>query len=220
MTKKARKPASHPENQQETPVEDEATDAPAATASSSDAESASVSAASLAANQAAAVDEKPALKQALEKELEAALNKARENWDLLLRARAELENLRKRAQRDIENAHKYGLEKIANELLIVRDSMELGLGAAQENADVQSLREGAELTLKMLVQVMEKFGIQQMDPAGQKFNPELHQAMTAQESSELEPNTVMTVMQKGYTLNDRLLRPALVTVSKAPAASE
>jgi molecular chaperone GrpE len=153
----------------------------------------------------------------LEAQLEAAQKKAEENWELVLRTQADMENLRKRTSRDIENAHKYGLEKIANELLAVRDSMELGLGAAQEDVDVKSLREGAELTLKMLVQVMEKFGIKQVDPEKQKFNPDLHQAMTMQESDELEPNTVIAVMQKGYTLNERLLRPALVTVSKAPA---
>ncbi|MBN1377611.1 MAG: nucleotide exchange factor GrpE [Gammaproteobacteria bacterium] len=158
--------------------------------------------------------------QALQEQLELAQQKAEENWDLLLRARADLENLRKRSQRDIESAHKYGLEKIANELLAVRDSMELGLSVALESTDVKSLHEGAELTLKMLAQVMERFGIQQVNPEKQKFNPELHQAMTLQESAELEPNTVVTVIQKGYTLNDRLLRPALVTVSKAPAVSE
>ena len=156
----------------------------------------------------------------LQEQLDAANKKAEENWDQLLRTRAEMENLQKRAQRDIENAHKYGLEKIANELLGVRDSMELGLGAAQENTDVESLREGAELTLKMLTQLMEKFGIKEVSPENQRFNPELHQAMTMQESEQLEPNTVIAVMQKGYTLNDRLLRPALVTVSKVPDTSK
>lgn len=154
--------------------------------------------------------------ESLQARLEEALAKADENWQLALRTKAELENLEKRAQRDIENAHKFGLEKLATELLGVRDSMELGLNAAQESDNVESLREGVELTLKMLVQTMEKFGIEEINPEHERFNPELHQAMSTQESSKLEPNTVVSVMQKGYTLNGRLLRPALVTVAKTP----
>lgn len=155
----------------------------------------------------------------LEEQLEAAQRKAQENWELALRAQAELENLRKRTHRDIENAHKYALEKLATELLGVRDSMELGLSAAQENTDIAGIREGIELTLKMLAQVMEKFDIREVNPVREKFNPELHQAMAMQETDNIEPNNVISVMQKGYTLKDRLLRPALVTVSKTPAAS-
>lgn len=151
----------------------------------------------------------------LEEQLKAAQQKAQENWELALRTQAELENLRKRTSRDIENAHKYALEKLATELLGVRDSMELGLSAAQESTDITSIREGVELTLKLLTQVMEKFDIREVSPEGQKFNPELHQAMAMQETDKLEPNNVISVMQKGYTLKDRLLRPALVTVSKA-----
>jgi molecular chaperone GrpE len=154
----------------------------------------------------------------LEEQLEAAQKKAQENWELALRAQAELENLRKRTYRDIENAHKYALEKLATELLGVRDSMELGLSAAQESTDIAGLREGMALTLKMLTQVMEKFDIREINPDGEKFNPELHQAMAMQETDKLEPNNVISVMQKGYVLKDRLLRPALVTVSKAPTA--
>lgn len=156
----------------------------------------------------------------LEEQLKAAQQKAQENWELALRAQAELENLRKRTHRDIENAHKYALEKLASELLAVRDSMELGLSAAQESTDIAGIREGVKLTLKMLAQVMEKFDIREVDPEGQKFNPELHQAMAMQETDKLEPNNVISVMQKGYTLKDRLLRPALVTVSKAPSGGE
>lgn len=152
----------------------------------------------------------------LEEQLKAAQQKAQENWELALRVQAELENLRKRTSRDIENAHKYALEKLAAELLGVRDSMELGLSAAQESTDITSIREGVELTLKLLTQVMEKFDIREISPEGQKFNPELHQAMAMQETDKLEPNNVISVMQKGYILKDRLLRPALVTVSKAP----
>lgn len=155
----------------------------------------------------------------LEEQLDAAQRKARENWELALRAQAELENLRKRTHRDIENAHKYALEKLATELLGVRDSMELGLSAAQENTDIAGIREGIELTLKMLIQVMEKFDIREVNPVRERFNPELHQAMAMQETDNIEPNNVISVMQKGYTLKDRLLRPALVTVSKTPTAS-
>jgi molecular chaperone GrpE len=127
-----------------------------------------------------------------------------------------MENLRKRSKRDIENAHKYAIEKFVTELLPVKDSLELGLGHAIDQTSVEKLHEGMDLTLKMLVKVMEKFNIEEVDPQGEPFNPELHQAMTIQQSSELEPNTIATVMQKGYTLNGRLLRPAMVIVSKRP----
>lgn len=153
---------------------------------------------------------------ALGRELEAVRQKAEDNWQLFLRTKAELENLRKRTQRDVENAHKYGLEKIASELLAVRDSMELGLNTTREGVDLAGLKEGLSLTLKMLVQLMEKFSITEINPEHEKFDPGLHQAITTQESNKLEPNTVISVLQKGYRLQDRLLRPALVTVAKAP----
>ncbi|EHQ52414.1 MULTISPECIES: nucleotide exchange factor GrpE [Ectothiorhodospira] len=155
---------------------------------------------------------------ALLKQLEDAQKQAQDHWDKLVRAQAELENLRKRMSRDVENAHKYALERFAGELLPVKDSLEMGLDAARGEADLNKIREGTELTLKMLEQVMAKQGIEVVDPAGQRFDPERHQAMSMQENAELEPNTVMTVLQKGYALNDRLLRPAMVIVSKAPAA--
>lgn len=157
--------------------------------------------------------------QELEQELAEARQKAEENWNQFLRARAELENSRRRAERELEQAHKFGLEKFASELLGVRDSLEMGLAAASDpQADVAKLREGTELTLRMLAQVMEKFGIVQIDPQGQKFDPSKHEAMAAQETADQEPNTVLQVVQKGYALNDRLLRPAMVVVSKAGAA--
>ena len=157
----------------------------------------------------------------LQADLDAAHAQMAEHRDQVLRARAELENARKRNQRDIEKARKYALEEIAAALLEVRDSMELGLNAAQqESADVASLREGMGLTLKLLQQLMDKFHIQPIDPVQQAFNPELHQALTMQESDKLAPNTVISVMQKGYQLKDRLLRPALVTVSKAPQKTD
>lgn len=148
--------------------------------------------------------------------LEDARNKADEHFEMLARAKAELENLRKRHERDLENAHKFALERFVNELVPVRDSLELGHNAAQdEGADVAKLREGTELTLRLLSSAMEKFNVEQIDPEGQPFNPELHQAMSMQPREDLEPNTVVTVIQKGYTLNGRLVRPAMVIVSQA-----
>jgi len=152
--------------------------------------------------------------------LEDARNKADDNWNQLIRAKAEMDNLRKRTQRDLENAHKFAIEKFSQDLLQVWDSLELGHQAAQaENAKVDGLREGTELTLKLLGTVMQKNGIQQIDPMGEPFNPEFHQAMSMQEREDVEPNTVVAVVQKGYTLNSRLMRPAMVMVSKAPSAS-
>lgn len=149
-------------------------------------------------------------------ELEAARAKADENWDLLLRARAEIENLRRRQAMELEKAHKYALDGFVRELLQVRDSLELGQSAAQgADPDLGKLREGTELTLKLLNDVMAKFGVESVEPLGQAFNPELHQAMTMQSRPDLPPNTVVAVLQKGYTLNGRLVRPALVMVSSA-----
>jgi molecular chaperone GrpE len=127
--------------------------------------------------------------------------------------------VRKRAEREAIAARKYGVEKLASELLAVRDSLELGLAAAaDDNAEIKAVVEGMELTLKMLSDVMGKYGVTLVDPLGEVFNPDFHEAMTAQESTEHAPNTVMQVLQKGYRLQDRLLRPALVVVAKAPAA--
>lgn len=152
--------------------------------------------------------------------LEEAHAKAEENWEKVVRVQAELENSQRRAQRDVENAHKFGLEKFAQELLPVKDSLEMGLAAAEgsDHEVADKLREGTELTLKMFTSAMEKFGIKEVDPQGEPFNPDWHQAMTMQESAEHEPNTVIAVMQKGYILNERLLRPAMVVVSKASEA--
>ena len=132
----------------------------------------------------------------------------------LLRTRAEAENVRKRAQRDVENAHKYGQERLVGEMLPVKDSLELGLSAAQTSGDATSIREGLELTLKMFDAALEKAGVTELNPVGEKFDPEWHQAMSMQ-VSDAEPGSVLTVMQKGYRLNDRLVRPAMVIVAKA-----
>ncbi len=152
--------------------------------------------------------------------LEDARSKADEHWNNLVRARAEIENLRKRHERDLENAHKYALERFVSELLAVRDSMELGLSAArEEGADIEKLMEGTELTLKLFSDVMERFNVVQINPEGEPFNPELHQAMATQPRDDLPPNTVVSVVQKGYTLNGRLVRPAMVMVSQAVAGN-
>jgi molecular chaperone GrpE len=137
-----------------------------------------------------------------------------------MRAKAELDNLRKRSQRDLENAHKFAVDKFSQDMLQVWDSLELGHQAAMdENTDVAKLKEGTELTLKLLVSVMEKNGIQQINPEGESFNPEYHQAMAMQERDDVDPNTVVAVVQKGYLLNGRLMRPAMVMVSKAPSVT-
>ena len=148
--------------------------------------------------------------------LSQARSKADEHYEQMVRAHAELENLKKRHTRDLENAHKFALEKFVAELLGVWDSLELGHNAAQdESANVEKLREGTALTLKMLGDVMTKFGVEQVDPLDQPFDPEFHQAMSMQPRSDVPPNTVVTVVQKGYTLNGRLVRPAMVMVSQA-----
>lgn len=162
------------------------------------------------------LEEELALNKAEEdlvEQIKTAQEKAEENWELLLRTKAEMENLRRRTQKDLENAHKYGIEKFVSELLPIMDSMDLGLAA--EDASAESLREGLELTIKMVQQMFEKFNITQVNPEGEKFDPELHQAMSMQPTDEVEPNTVIAVMQKGYLLNGRLVRPAMVMVSKA-----
>ncbi|MBA3582095.1 MAG: nucleotide exchange factor GrpE [Gammaproteobacteria bacterium] len=153
----------------------------------------------------------------LQEQLAAAQQKIAEQWDQGLRARAELDNAQKRAQRDLENAHKYSIEKMALDILSVRDSLELGLAAADKSNDIATLREGVDLTLKQLAQAMERYQIKVLDPINEKFNPDWHQAMSMQESAEQPANTIIQVLQKGYRLHERLLRPALVVIAKAPA---
>lgn len=167
-------------------------------------------------NPAADTGEEPGADEddGLQQELEVAQRQARENEDKMLRTQAEMENLRKRTARDVENAHKFALEKFVNELLPVLDSLELGLDAANSAGDTDSLREGMELTLKKFRDVLEKFGVTVIDPRGEKFNPERHEAMSMQELEGAKSNTVVSVMQKGYELNGRLVRPAMVIVAK------
>ncbi|MDH3325991.1 MAG: nucleotide exchange factor GrpE [Gammaproteobacteria bacterium] len=156
-----------------------------------------------------------ALKEALGK----AEQKAAENYDLALRTKAEAENTRRRQETALSNAKKFSVEKFAQDLLPILDSMEMGLGAALEGAnDVAKFREGSEIAIKMFQTALEKVGAVQVDPQGEKFNPELHQAMSMVENVELAPNTVMNVIQRGYTLHGRLMRPAMVIVSKGGPA--
>ncbi|MBF7979084.1 MULTISPECIES: nucleotide exchange factor GrpE [Rahnella] len=152
-------------------------------------------------------------------ELEAQLKEVQQRErDSLLRAKAEVENIRRRTELDIEKAHKFALEKFSGELLPVIDNLERALDLADKsNSELAGLIEGVELTLKSLLDAVRKFGMEVVSDIHVPFNPEQHQAMTMMESDELEPNHVMMVMQKGYMLNGRLLRPAMVAVSKAKA---
>lgn len=171
-----------------------------------------------------AAGDQPVEKAELERlrtELAEARAKAEEHWNAYLRALAELENVRKRAEREVEQAQKFALERFATELLAVKDSLEMGLAALGETTGddaVGKLREGKALTLRILKQAFERFGISEIDPAGQPFDPERHEAMMTQPSAEAAPGTVLSVVQKGYLLNGRLLRPARVVVAR-PAGS-
>lgn len=151
----------------------------------------------------------------LEQLLKEAELRATEHHDAWLRAKAEADNIRKRAQSDIANAHKYAIEKFSSELLAVMDSLEAALTV--ENATLENFKNGVELTHKQLVAVFEKFNIKVINPVGEKFDPHLHQAMCMVES-ELAPNTVTQVLQRGYLLHDRVIRPAMVAVAKAKDA--
>ncbi|ORU90038.1 MAG: nucleotide exchange factor GrpE [Cycloclasticus sp. symbiont of Poecilosclerida sp. M] len=154
----------------------------------------------------------------VEIKLEAEKKRADENWEKVLLAKAELENVRRRTQNDITKAHQFAIEKIAKELILVVDSFEIGLEAARKvDGDTTSIKEGMELTYKQLMTTLTKSGIAQINPEGEAFDPELHQAMSMLPSDEHEANSVMQVFQKGFSLNGRLLRPAMVIVSQAPA---
>jgi molecular chaperone GrpE len=142
--------------------------------------------------------------------------KADDNWDKYVRAAAELENVRKRAARDVEHAHKFGIERFAGDLLAVCDSLEMALVAEGESS-VESLKAGSEATLKLLQSTLQRFGVEALDPHGEPFDPTIHEAMTMQPSADVEPGSVVTVFQKGYALNGRLLRPARVVVASEPA---
>ncbi len=165
-----------------------------------------------AENQRAAEGTEQELAPALEESLKKAERAAQEHHEAWLRAKAEADNIRKRAQTEIASAHKFALENFASELLAVKDSLEAAL--ATESATVESMKAGVELTLKQLATVFDRFHITEVNPLGQKFDPHRHQAISTQES-DAEPNTVVQVLQKGYLLHERVIRPALVVVAKA-----
>lgn len=154
---------------------------------------------------------------ALEEEIARLTAKISEQSDSVLRAQAEMQNVRRRAERDVENARKFALEKFTADLLPILDSLERALEAADQldNSVVKAMRDGVELTLKMFLDTMTKYGVQQLNPVGEPFNPEFHEAMSMVPNAELPPNSVMAVMQRGYTLNGRLIRPAMVVVTRA-----
>ena len=173
--------------------------------------------ASVADEQDAPEGEQPADEMSLlQEQLEAAEAAAGMARDELLRVQAEMQNLRRRTEQDIEKAHKFGQEKFSTELLAVMDNLERSAAAAEASEDeaVQAIKEGVELTLKGFMDCFKRFNIEAVDPLGEPFDPQLHQAMSIQESPDAEPNSVIAVMQKGYTLHGRVIRPAMVMVSK------
>jgi molecular chaperone GrpE len=164
--------------------------------------------------------EQPSVEE-LQQRLETAEAALKEANDKMLRSMADAENIRRRASLDVENAHKFGVEKIARELLNVVDSLESGLEAVTEpdQVQIQHLREGMQLTHKLLLDILSQFQIKQINPLGEVFDPKLHEALTTQPSADADPNTVLVVVQKGYLIHDRVLRPARVVVAKMPEAA-
>ena len=156
--------------------------------------------------------------QLLEEKLTLAEEQAHEHWDKLTRAMAEMDNIRRRTEREVSNAHRYGLEKFITALLPVVDSLEQAEQLALNQGDT-AMHEGMELTMKLLLGVLEKADVTQLNPVGEVFNPQAHEAMAMQPSEDVEPNTVLTVFQKGYSLNDRVIRPARVIVSKSKTSN-
>jgi molecular chaperone GrpE len=164
--------------------------------------------------QAPSAENSPAADADVQKELQTLREKAEGYYDAWLRAKAEMENMRRRLELEMENTRKFAIERFASDLLAVKDSLEAALAA--ENQTVQGFREGVEITLKQLLGVFQHFGVQELFPMGEKFDPNVHQAIGVHPTAEKEANTVHHVLQKGYLLNERLLRPALVMVT-APA---
>jgi molecular chaperone GrpE len=164
--------------------------------------------------EAASADELIEQIEALQKRLDQSEKSEQESKDQYLRAHAEMENIRRRSERDVTNARKFALERFAQDLLPVVDSMEKATEVESDNPEVISMCEGVEMTMKMFVDTVSKFGLKQIDPMGEKFDPNLHEAMVMQPNPDAEPNTVMAVFQKGYELNGRVIRPARVVVSQ------
>jgi len=154
--------------------------------------------------------------QLMDKALSKAEQELATHRDAMLRMQAEMENLRKRLVRDLEKSRKFALERIMKDILQVRDSLELGLETDSESATAEQLREGQALTFRMLNKILQDHDLELIDPAGEAFNPEFHQAMTVMPSEEFEENSVIEVLQKGFKLHDRLIRPAMVVVSRKP----
>ncbi|KGK00690.1 MULTISPECIES: nucleotide exchange factor GrpE [Pseudoalteromonas] len=181
---------------------------------------ADVEAAVEAAEQHAEQEQRPEAEIAmLYAELEAAKQTIADQKDSVVRAAADVDNMRRRAAQDVEKAHKFALEKFANELLPVIDNLERAIEFSdKENETLKPLLEGIDMTVKSFNDAVAKFGVEIVNPQGEQFNPDFHQAMSIQPSNDVTPNTVLAVMQKGYTLNGRLLRPAMVMVSKAADA--
>ncbi|MFT4608188.1 MAG: molecular chaperone GrpE [Urechidicola sp.] len=153
--------------------------------------------------------------ESIERQLERTQLTVKDYWDQIMRLKAEMENNRKRAIRDVENAHKFALKNFTEALLPVIDSMDMAQqAAAAENASLESIVEGANMTATIFVQVLEKHGLKRLNPVGEKFNPEQHQAISMIEDENVESDHVISVMQKGFSLNDRLVRPAMVIVAK------
>lgn len=163
-------------------------------------------------------DGAPMTIEALQQQVEDLKNELAQTKEQSLRVQAEMQNVRRRAQQDVEKAHKFGLEKFVSDMLPVADNLERTVVAASEtNADIQAIVEGTELTLKSLMDALKRHQVDSVYPEGEPFDPQFHQAMTAIENGEVEPNTVLNVFQRGYTLHGRLVRPAMVVVAKAPA---
>jgi molecular chaperone GrpE len=153
----------------------------------------------------------------LQLELQAALAQAQGHKDEVIRAQAEMQNIRRRAELDVAKAHNFGQEKLITELLGLVDNLERAISASKaEHTTLENLLEGVEMSQTMLLDGLKKFNVEQVDPHGEPFNPELHEAITVLSNPDMEPNTVMEVFQKGYTLNGRLIRPAMVVVAKEP----
>jgi molecular chaperone GrpE len=188
------------DEQQAKPVNDEQADAVEASAEAP-------------AEEGAAADE-PMDAEQLAKELAAAVAEVESLKDQMLRTHAEAQNVRRRAEQDVEKAHKFGVEKFANEMLPIVDSLERAIEAFGDEEALQPMREGVEMTMKMFLSGLEKFKMEQVNPLGETFDPALHQAMSMVDAPDAEPNSVIAVMQKGYTLHGRLVRPAMVVVAK------
>lgn len=171
----------------------------------------------LASSETGAQDENQPESIDLNQKVEELQAKIDENYQIALRAKAETENVKRRSERDVSNARKYALERFVTDLIPVMDSLEQGMNIPSEGTEAEGMREGLELTMKLLVDAMSKHGVERVDPQGHPFNPEHHEAMSMLESQDVEPNHVLQVFQKGYLLHGRTVRPARVIVARGPS---